>query len=399
MRSLLLPPINKQKISDATFFVLLTLLYVSFYLPMGSSVPTLALLVYYLVQTRLKLSFQLSGFVLYCVGFTAFCYLSYYWATDTYYVLLYSNHILKSVFGILIVYICMQKKPSVDVMLKAMMWGGYAVMFYMIAYYGISGLTSMLSEAERLTNDVMNANRFAMCLAYTGVIHIYYGLKDKWSVLHLLIIPATLLLAVSGSRKGLIVLVGGILLIVILIIWAKERSTNALLKILLGLVLILGCSIFVLSLPPFRLLKERILSFLLSLTNDTAADGSLRTRSNFIEIGFAIFKDHPILGVGIDNARLFNYRNVYLHNNFIEVLADGGLVGFLLYYSMYGYLLIRYFRADKHRQGNHIVCFVILLFTLMTHYAVVSYTSSTEYFILLMCFLQITHFDKGPEHT
>lgn len=397
MRRPVLSTIDNKKITDGIFFVLLTFLYVSFYLPMGSSIPTLALLGYYLIQYRFKLSVKLSGFVIYCISFAAFCYLSCYWAYSIDFVLVYANHIMKTMFGILVVYVCMKKKSSADVMLKAMMWGGYVVMFYMIAHYGIRELMNMLNQAERLANDVMNANRFAMCLAYTGIVHVYFGLKERWNFSHLLIVPASLLLAASGSRKGLVILIGGILLVVTLTIWIKERPVKAILKIFFGIILVFGLSIFFLSLPPFQLLKERILSFLFSITNDAAADVSLRSRSSYIEIGFALFKEHPILGVGIDNARLYTSRNVYLHNNFIELLADGGLVGFVLYYWMYFYLLIRYLYVEKGQQTDHVVCFVILLFALVAHYASVSYTYSAEYFILLMCYLQLVQFNKPSE--
>ena len=176
--SILTKPIIGKK-TDTIFFILLTLLYVSFYLPMGSTIPTVALLVYYIFYNRFTIKFKVTFFVVYGILFVAFCYFTCLWATDTYYVLLYSNHILKTMLGIFVIYACMQNKLTIRVMLKAMIWGGYIMMGYMIAFYGINELINMLNEAERLTNEVMNANNFAMCISYTCVAHIFFGIKER----------------------------------------------------------------------------------------------------------------------------------------------------------------------------------------------------------------------------
>ena len=378
-----------SKKNDMMFFFLLTFLYVSFYLPMGSAIPTLALLGYYLIKNKFKVFFKISFFVVYCISFALFCYLSYFWAKDTYYVMLYANHILKSMFGMMVIYLCVQKKPAIDLMLKVIVWGGYVIMFNMIAFYGINGLISMLNEAERMTNDLMNANQFALCISYALVIHAFFGIEERWTFAHLLMIPAALLLAVSGSRKGLIVLIGGVLCLTVLTIWKKEHSIKAILKIILGVLFVGAGFVLVLNLPAFRVIKERMENFFVLLSGDSNVDKSLITRSSFIEIGWSIFKKYPLLGVGIDNARLYNYRNVYLHNNFIEMLADGGLVGFSIYYSLYVYLFVGYFKTRKTKSKYYAVCFVLLIFMTMIHYAFVAYKVSGEYYMLLLCYMQL----------
>lgn len=386
--SILTKPIIGKK-TDTIFFILLTLLYVSFYLPMGSTIPTVALLVYYIFYNRFTIKFKVTFFVVYGILFVAFCYFTCLWATDTYYVLLYSNHILKTMLGIFVIYACMQNKLTIRVMLKAMIWGGYIMMGYMIAFYGINELINMLNEAERLTNEVMNANNFAMCISYTCVAHIFFGIKERWSITHFLMIPAALLLAVSGSRKGLIILIGGVICLAVFSIWQKEHSLKSIFKIFFWMLLLVVGFFVLLNLSAFQFIKERMMNFFMLLAGDTNVDNSLISRSNFIEIGIAVFKDNPILGVGIDNARLYNYRNVYLHNNFVEMLADGGLFGFCLYYSLYIYLFVGYIKNRKTTNKYYSICFVLLSFMTAMHYAFVAYKVSGEYYMLLLCFLQL----------
>ena len=382
-----LPTIGEKK--DYILFSLLTFLYISFYLPMGSSLPTLALLGYYLLKNRFKISLPISFFVVYCLAFVLFCYLTCLWAKDTYYVLLYANHILKAMFGICVIYVCVLRQPTIDMMMKAMLWGSYVMMFYMVAFYGINGLISMINESERMANDVINVNMLAMCLSYACIIHVFFGITERWTLAHLLMIPAALILAISGSRKGLIILVGGILCLIVLHTWRKEHSIRSILKIFGWLLVISLGFAFVLNLPAFGVVKDRLINVFTLLSGDTDVDKSLLSRSNFIKVGISIFKDHPLLGVGIDNARLFNYRNVYLHNNFVEMLADGGLIGFGIYYSMYIYLFVGYIKNRKTHSKYYSVCFVLLLFMTAIHYAFVSYKVSGEYYMLLMLFMQL----------
>ena len=219
------------KNGDIILFTLIVLLYVSFFLPMGSSVPTLLLLAYYVFNHRYKIRIKNSLFIAYIITFVAFCYLTTIWAISVSNVLVYSTHLLKTLFGIIVLYLCVNEIRSVDLLLKAMVYGGYLVLIYVVGFYGINGVLMILRESSRMTNEVMNANVFAMCISYACLIHIYFGVKDKkWSLSHLLTIPAIALLAISGSRKGLIVFAGGIFGIVIWDNFRRNKSITSLRK-------------------------------------------------------------------------------------------------------------------------------------------------------------------------
>ena len=379
--------------SDFWFLCLITLLYISFYLPMGSTIPTLLLLAYYFIQTRFHLSFKYSIYVGYTLTFVAFCYLSCLWATNISYTLQYSEHILKSIFGMLVTYVVLYKrKDRVDIMLKAMMWGGYIVMFYSVYSYGISGIIDILSESRRITNEFINANTLAMSLAYTAVIHVYYAVKNKkWTVWHLLLIPALAMLAASGSRKGIIVLTVGVIGIYVLNEYKKPNHKYLFLKILVIPIIGIVGLYCLLQIPMFSFLNMRIGNMIRSFMGATDVDQSLLSRTNFIEVGWNIFLKHPILGVGINNAKLYNYQEVYLHNNFVEMLSNGGIVGFLLYYLLYIYLFWQCFRKRKQiRLIEHMgLCFIILFVMTINHWAYVAYRNSVEYYLLLLITLGI----------
>ena len=93
----------------------------------------------------------------------------------------------------------------------------------------------------------------------------------------------------------------------------------------------------------------------------------LHIRLALVDIGWDLFYQSPITGVGVNNPSVLTYflygkENYYLHNNYIELLAGTGIIGLLAYYSMYVYIaynLIRYrnFHSNEYRNGAHFIHF------------------------------------------
>lgn len=85
-------------------------------------------------------------------------------------------------------------------------------------------------------------------------------------------------------------------------------------------------------------------------------DHSTIVRNNLKTLGIEWFLRYPFGGIGIANPHILaNYYyafDAYLHDNFVELLCGGGIIGFSVYYSMYVYLFIqlwKYRKADPQR--------------------------------------------------
>ena len=64
-------------------------------------------------------------------------------------------------------------------------------------------------------------------------------------------------------------------------------------------------------------------------------------RGAFFRDGMKVFRDHPVLGAGLGSFETllfgyqeFYYETKYVHNHYIQVLLDSGVVGFILYLSL-----------------------------------------------------------------
>ena len=102
---------------------------------------------------------------------------------------------------------------------------------------------------------------------------------------------------------------------------------------------------------------------------------------------------NPILGIGIANANIYTQlyygHDHYLHNNFVELLACGGALGFLIYYSLYFRLLFCFYKNRNNRDREFDLCVVLLLIMLIVDFGAVSYYNLERYFMLYIIWLKM----------
>jgi O-antigen ligase len=113
-------------------------------------------------------------------------------------------------------------------------------------------------------------------------------------------------------------------------------------------------------------------------------EASFNTRQKLIEKGVLAYKQKPILGWGLDNFRyVINNGGYYAHNNFVEILVNGGIVGFCFYYLKYFYLILLTYICKKHKTKDEykkIKAFRVLIITLF----ILEYWQVTYYYRLFM---------------
>ena len=88
-----------------------------------------------------------------------------------------------------------------------------------------------------------------------------------------------------------------------------------------------------------------------------------------------------------------NY-DAYLHNNFVEMLCGGGLVGFILYYSIYVYLFVQLFKYRKADREAFSIAIVWLGLMLIMNYGMVTYYSKTQWYYLLIHFINVSNLKR-----
>lgn len=296
-----------------------------------------------------------------------------------------------------IVYSCHYKRTSIDTFLKIIMDGGYVVLIYAVLRYGWSTILNSFTEDIRLSNEFLNANTLGMCAAYAIVINVYYMIYEKPRIHDLLIIPSLMIIAASGSRKSIIIVVVGILMIIVLKNLKNKRFVQNLIKGTAGLVVAIGLIFGLSRLSVFDVLRRRMTG-MWTVINGTAVRGtSGYIRMVYNQIGIGLFKQHPLLGIGLHNANRYieqYYGHVHLHNNFVELLACGGIIGFLIHYSIYLNIFAGFWKTRKHRTREYDICFILFLIRFVMGYGHIQYYQIVTYFNLMVFFLFISRIKK-----
>ncbi|MGA4461241.1 O-antigen ligase family protein [Bacillus bombysepticus] len=225
----------------------------------------------------------------------------------------------------------------------------------------------------RLIGTFTDPNIFAFC----NFIFFYYyltHLKRKGSRIGLLLTVATLLL--TFSRGAFVAIAFGILLY-----FVAAKTKTKIRMIIWGSIFGIGAIYFAQSY--FNIDVVKIVTERFTEVQGDGASGRFDIWGN----GLKLFSDSPFFGIGIYNYRSYSNDmfgiDHYMHNTFLEVLTESGMVGFILY-SLFFLSLFRMFY--KNRKQKHSTNY--LFFTLCSMGVMMSSLSliSNENFFLFLAF-------------
>lgn len=288
-------------------------------------------------------------------------------------------------------------------LLSIIKWSSYIISIYSIIYYGFDFILKMITTGVRIDNTYTNINTIGM-LAAMGIVIQVDEMKRKHKVLvsSIFCVPSFIMVVATQSRKALLMLVVGVLLVFILRSVKKGKLFFNILKII-GIVIIGILLIkYLASFPIFSGINERMEYLVAMFTGRGIIGQSAQIRQKMIELGIEIFKSHPLVGIGIGcphiiAGQVLNY-DAYLHNNFVEMLAAGGIIGFLFYYFFsYGYLAVKFFKLKREKDNYWVICCVLWVLLLFRDYALVSMYSKETYFYFMIFFLTIEKMNERKE--
>lgn len=387
------------KLLDKILWWLVTLLLFSFYAmggdPRGKYLQlgtTAVLGCFVILRYGKKLNFHIAPFHIYMLLFLSFCAVSYSWAILPIPCLHWVFLIGQTLLCLSVVYIYADHQDSTLPLLDSIRWAGYLLTIYLFCTYGWSNLHYMLQESIRLDSDLLNSNTVGMLCAFSIILTLYRVLFVKFSLSYIFVIPTFILFAVSNSRKAFFILVMGISAVVAI----KYMKRNLIVNIISGIFIVgLGFLLFyaLLSLPMLEGMKMRLMGILGLFSSSYDMDLSTYQRSLMIKIGFEQFLRTPFLGIGIGSSGILTEPVVgwpcYLHNNYVELLSCGGIVGTTLYYLLYIIPGIQLFKYKYCPDKNTLICLILLVLLLLMEWAFVSYNSKEIYFFILVFFLQV----------
>ena len=170
------------------------------------------------------------------------------------------------------------------------------------------------------------SNTYGMAYSNAAICAAYFLVVRKKKIHSLSLFLFVFFALSTGSKKASLMAVAGVLFVVVFHYGLKRLYKTFLIG---GIVLVIAW--YVIQLPIFNVAYQRLTSYFTGEGN-TLSDN---IRQDMVRFGWQLFKERPLFGYGLGSFQSLYYIKSYSHNNYIEVLVSGGLVGFVLYYAMY----------------------------------------------------------------
>ena len=396
----MLKKLTRQDLCERAVQILTVLFFMSIYIFETQSWGSLILfaiggtvMLFALLRQKAIRPIHVGAYHVFMLVFAAYVLLSALWAWRAEYAVEKASTIVKILLVMAMLYYYYAQERDIFPLVKLLMWACYGIVLYTFVYYGPKEVVEAVLAGGRLLTKFTNVNSLGMLSAFAVIIHVYVSIYDRlrWSAL--MALPALTVILATGSRKAFLMLFMGIMMIVFL----RLTANKSLLKIAMygGIVLLAGLlALYIVSITPlFSGIWHRIESMLAIVTGEGEVDYSTWLRQEYIKTGFRQFLETPIFGMGIGNPRILAFRDYgtdcYLHNNFVELLAGGGFIGFALFYAMHGYLFFYLLKYRKYGDRNTVICLTMLVLLVFLDYAAVSYYYKSIYFYLMIFFLQV----------
>ena len=198
---------------------------------------------------------------------------------------------------------------------------------------------------------------------------------------YLLIVAATFtVILFSGSRKSVLV----VAFVAVFLIMNRQKRTGVgkrLTAVAGAIAVIVAIVVVIMTVPAFEVARVRLESLFEVFLGGNFSVSDMR-RMVYIRRGLSQFLKSPFFGNGMCySVYMFG---TYTHNNFVEMLLNFGVVGFIIYYSSY-YISMRkalskQFGYDRKRK---ILFIGIILSILVTEMGIITYYDRN--IVVLLC--------------
>lgn len=280
---------------------------------------------------------------------------------------------------VFVVTLVVDDENDIKFLLKAFVLAAVVQCIYMLYVYGVDILKAISEgdEQVRLGGEVSNANSVGISFALGYIISLYFFVNEKMLIHRRVYYGVVMIIGfvfglLSGSRKVLVLLLtGSFALLFLRNIDAKNVIKSAFGVLLAGIVFWIMYDLMSTN-SLFSVVNDRFTALIEGLKDKSQLDNSSNVRFQMIRVGWAVFKANPVFGRGLYAS--YAYFRTYSHNNFIEILMNTGIVGFLIFYYPFAKSAESFIKINK-KETLYPLMLVLFLWVLMGGYGMVNYYS------------------------
>lgn len=253
--------------------------------------------------------------------------------------------------SVIVLHRILDRQSRYIVLMKSIIASAYLLALAMVMHFGLITMTT-----ARVDNSVVNTNRAGTIFAISLFFCIYLFYKEK-NINYLMVgLPLLFFVFVSGSKSALVISVISIFVMISL----KNGTDSAKMyqnTAIMVMLVIIGY-IIILKIPMFyRIIGARFQEFvdvMLGRREVLVGEHSIYMRITLSQFGIRGFFESPLWGHGMDSfsqAAGNPWPGRYSHMNYIEILYNFGVIGFVLYYWPF-IKLIRKFKVIRRSMDN-----------------------------------------------
>ena len=224
---------------------------------------------------------------------------------------------------------------------------------------GVAGVMLLCSKRQIINNKII---KYVLVILFT-VLSLLSGSKKQ--VFFLII--AVIIFALMNSKNKIVMLRNFIIAIVVLLFVFYLIFNNNILYNSIGVRL------------------ESMLA--LFIDNGANLDISTENRTLFLKYAWETFLNHPLLGVGLDGFKNLNPIELcWAENNYVELLADLGILGLIIYYIPHVIIIRKLIKCKKDWGIINYILLVLLCLIFFIDATMVSYRSNSLQIWLTVAF-------------
>jgi O-antigen ligase len=266
---------------------------------------------------------------------------------------------------------------SLRMAMQVFIFGAYLTIASQLTNY-LSGQIISTYEQGRFTGAGQNAGEFALILSLSLPLAWYLATTQKANagaiilkVVNFAYIPLALLSTIlTASRTSLVTNIPGLVYIVI-----SMRKIKPIYRVLISIVIVTAFIVVQPFIPQATLAR-------LSTIGDSVAGSDLGGRVVLWKESFAIFLNHPFLGIGSNALSAPGQLGAYAHNTFLSILTELGLGGLLLFLVVLSIVVYQAIKQPTPYSTLWISVLVVWIIGVST--LTWEYTKSTWFFLSMV---------------
>ena len=265
---------------------------------------------------------------------------------------------------------------------------GLGMCVFYLYEYGISGYLSALNGIGRIGSEYENTNTIGGSGAFILVVSLLTGMNERKWYYFIVSFFAGFIVLGSGSKTAILISILGSLGAIL--VAKKKRKGSKLSKLLFIVVIVITLFYIIKNIADISFLNSTYdrfeQMFDVFLGRSAYVHSSTSDRIDMMKVGLNTFFRFPFWGCGIyamkDILASHNLHYIIIHCNYLELLADLGIVGFSLYYYIYCNIISKVKYCSEINRG-FVICMVVLML-LLDVTGVTYYTQRIVLFLVMI---------------